>query len=379
MGQAQSADGDVEGSARERFLENPTLEECSHAPLLDGSCPFLEQSLIVVETICYYLPPSSLSSLSQTCSLMNNMVGEFLRHSCSPDIIRSCEERFLVRTNRLTTLYERQLIASMASQLESEENMTRQDMMSLMKAIEYYSKYLVRISVADQRVDFPHRSNPDYVEVVVDQQLDRTVLQVKNLREFFPLFISHTWSRVRPGLYELAARIKMGPSGQPCKASHVTRFSVRWGEGEERVVEVDSNWWDMVSMNYTTMREEVVGQTAGGLAGHITGRVAGQMVGGLGGQIAGGVAGGLAGEKVGVKATKAAGRLRQKMKTMWKTAGVKLEWEEYDGEMTGWVRVEISDFLTEREGDISFTISDLHTLGYQAPFLLDFLELRKLR
>ena len=159
----------------------------------------------------------------------------------------------------------------------------------------------------------------------------------------------------------------------------MTRFSVRWGEGEERVVEVDSNWWDMVSMNYTTMREEVVGQTAGGLAGHITGRVAGQMVGGLGGQIAGGVAGGLAGEKVGVKATKAAGRLRQKMKTMWKTAGVKLEWEEYDGEMTGWVRVEISDFLTEREGDISFTISDLHTLGYQAPFLLDFLELRKLR
>ena len=163
MGQAQSADGDVEGSARERFLENPTLEERSHAPLLDGSCPFLEQSLIVVETICYYLPPSSLSSLSQTCSLMNNMVGEFLRHSCSPDIIRSCEERFLVRTNRLTTLYERQLIASMASQLESEENMTRQDMMSLMKAIEHYSKYLVRISVADQRVDFPHRSNPDYV------------------------------------------------------------------------------------------------------------------------------------------------------------------------------------------------------------------------
>jgi len=316
--------------------------------------------------------------------MMNSMVGEFLRHSCSPDIIRGCEERFLARTNRLTTLHERQLIASMASQLEMEEDMTRQDMMRMMKTIEHYSKYLVRISVADLRVDFPHRGNPDHVEVMEDQQLGRTVLQVKNLRELLPLYISHTWSRVRPGLYGVAARIKMGPTGQPCKPGHVTRFSVRWGEGEElslvqRVVEVDSNWWDMVSMNYTTMREEVVGQTAGGLAGHITGRVAGQMVGGLGGQIAGGVAGGLAGERVGVEATKAAGRLRQKIKTMWKTAGMKVEWEEYEGEMTGWVRVEISDFHTEREADISFTINDLHTLGYQADLLLDFLELRKLR
>ena len=57
---------------------------------------------------------------------------------------------------------------------------------------------------------------------------------------------------------------------------------------------------------------------------------------------------------------------------------MRVEWEEENGEMTGWVRVEMNEVVVKREGDISFLMKDVEPLGEGADLVFDFLELRKL-
>ena len=120
-----------------------------------------------------------------------------------------------------------------------------------------------------------------------------------------------------------------------------------------------------------------MGRAAGHLAGRVAGAVAGRMVGGKGVQLAGQVAGGMAGKMVGGKAGQMAGKIKGKFKEH-KEEGLRVEWEEVNGELTGWVRVEMPEVVVEREGDISFELKDVECLWSKADLMFDFIELRKL-
>ena len=381
MGQSHSADEDPEGSARERFLENPTGKQHHTAPLLDGSCPFLELPISAMETICSLLPFSSLSSLSQTCSIMNSVVEEFLRHSCISRQLFDCQARFIAGSAGLMTPFEQQLSASIQAQLAAEGDLTRQDMFTLIHNMEYYKKQMIRVSLLDHRVHFPHRDNPDHVETFLEVQLSRNVVWVMDLREFFPLELKYSWQGIHPGVFQVAIRMKIGTSMGPHRDSYMTKFTLRWpGEEEEevRVVVADRKWWDIVTQTYATQMEMEAGRAAGHVAGRVAGAVAGRMVGGIGAQMAGQVAGGMAGRVVGGKAVEVAGRMKVKFQQN-KEDGLKVEWEEENGEMTGWARVEMSEVVVKGDGEISFLMKDDEPLGRAADLIFDFLELRKLR
>ena len=170
MGQSHSADEDPEGSARERFLENPTGKQNHTAPLLDGSCPFLELPISAMETICSILPFSSLSTLSQTCSTMNSVVEEFLRHSCSSRQLFDGQARFVAGSAGLMTPFEQQLSASIQAQLAAEGDLTRQDMFNVQSHPQHG---VLQAYGYIQRVEFSHRDNSDLVEIVLDEKLSR--------------------------------------------------------------------------------------------------------------------------------------------------------------------------------------------------------------
>ena len=83
-------------------------------------------------------------------------------------------------------------------------------------------------------------------------------------------------------------------------------------------------------------------------------------------------------ESHGGKAVLVAGRIKVKFQQN-KEDGLKVEWEEANGEMTGWARVEMSEVVVKGEGEISFLMKDDEPLGRAADLTFDFLELRKLR
>ena len=111
MGQDQSVVAEQEGSARERFLENPNRIDHYIAPLLDASCPLLTQPQPVLELIFSYLSLESLADLSMTCSQLDILVGEFMRHTCTTGILFSSRERFLSLNNNLLTQPEKRIVA----------------------------------------------------------------------------------------------------------------------------------------------------------------------------------------------------------------------------------------------------------------------------
>ena len=365
-----------EGSVRERFLESLTRKKYHAAPSLDGSCSFIDLPISVIGTILSFLPFSSLSTLSKTCSIMNKMVRQFLKNSCSSGSLFDCKARLVAGNAGLLTPFDQQLAASMHSQLAEEVGITWQDLFSLIDNMEYFNNRMDRVSLLDQRVDFPHRDNPIYVEIVLDEQLSRHVVWVKNLRQFFPLQISYTWEGVHPGVFRVAIRIKVGATCRPHPESYMTKFTLRWprkGNAEERVCVVGREWWDMVSQIYQT--EVQVGKTAGAVAGQVAGLLVGRAVGGLGARLAGQVAGSMAGRVVGKRAGQAAGRVKGKF---LKQDGLRVEWEEVSGDLTGWIRVEMDDVVVERNGDISFMMKDVRSLGWGPDLMFDYLELKKL-
>ena len=148
------------------------------------------------------------------------------------------------------TPFEQQLSASIQAQLAAEGDLTRQDMFTLIHNMEYYKKQMDRVSLVDQIVHFPHRDNPDHVEIVMDEQLSRNVVWVVDLREFFPLELKYSWQRIHPGVFQVAIRMKIGTSMGPHRDSYMTKFTLRWAgeeEEEEMVVVADSKWWAMVT------------------------------------------------------------------------------------------------------------------------------------
>ena len=78
---------------------------------------------------------------------------------------------------------------------------------------------------------------------------------------------------------------------------------------------------------------------------------------------------------VGKKAGQVAGRVKGKF---LKQDGLRVEWEEDGGDLTGWIRVEMDDVVVERNGDISFMMKDVRSLGWGPDLMFDYLELKKL-
>jgi len=309
---------EAEGSARERFLENPSMKEYYIAPLLDNSCPILEQPPTVMETICSFLSLKDLSRLSQTCQLFSSLVGEFLRHECCSSKLSASLVSFRTRNTGLLSQFEQQLMNSLDSQLAADGDITRQAMYKLLANMEHYNKQVDRVSVVQETVGFPHRGNRTYVAVERDDKLGREVVRV---REVCWLQVGYTWEGIRPGVFQVAVRIKIGDNFRwPHRAQEMTHWTVRWpgeGVGGEKVVMVNKEWWTMIKNKQTPGRE--VGQ------------------------------------------------------------GLRVEWEEVKGEHTGWVRVILPVVLVETEGSISFELKDVECPWWKADLLFDFIELKKLR
>jgi len=386
MGQSQSApcSFESEGSARERFLENPTRVEHYVAPLLDNnSCPIIDQPITVLETICSFLTLQELSLVAMTCSMFNDMVGEFLRHECCSSKLSTSLGRFLTSNAGLLTLFEQQLAGRLQEQLEEERDISRQDMIKLMVNIVHYKKEVNRVSVVQDRVGFPHRDNPTYVVVEMNDLLGREVVRV---REVCWLQVNNTWEGVRPGVFKVSILIKIGDNFRwPHTDQQMTHWTVRWpaeGVAGEKVVTVSKEWWTMISKKQTPGREVAVGHVAGQIAGRVAGSVAGRMVGGITGQVVGGLAGQRAGGAVGQSAGRVAGQVARHVKQKMVNDvedGLRVEWEEVQGELTGWVRVEMPEMVVEKEGDISFELKDVECPWWKADLLFDFIELRRLK
>ena len=324
MGQSQSAScsPEAEGSARERFLENPTRVDHYVAPLLDTtSCPIMEQPLTVLETLCSFLTLQDLSVVGMTCTKFNDMVGEFLRHECRSSKLSASLGRFLAASSGLLTLFEQQMAGNLQEQLgEEETDMTRQEMMKLMANIVHYKKEVYRVSVAHDTVGFPHRDNPNYVTVEMDDHLGRDVVRV---REVCWLQVNNTWERVTSGVYNVSIIMKIGDNFRwPHTDQQMTHWTVRWpaeGVVGEKVVMVSKEWWNMLSRKQTPGREVSVGHVAGQIAGRVAGSVAGRMVGGITGQVVGGLAGQRAGGAVGQRAGLRAGQVVRHVKQQMET------------------------------------------------------------
>ena len=305
-----------EGSARERFLENPKHKDYYIAPLLDNSCPIILQPLTVLETIFSSLSLKDVSSFSQTCKLFSSLVGEFLRHECCSSKLLASLNSFVSKNAGLLTLFEQQLTSSLQAQLAASTESNRQVMYKLLLNMEHYNRTVDRVSVVQEKVGFPHRNNPSYVVVERDDTLGREVVRVKQVCW---LQVNHTWEGVRPGEYKVAIRIKIGENFRwPHRPEEMTQWTVKWpgeGVGGERVVLVSKDWWNCIRNRQTPSLE--VGQ------------------------------------------------------------GLSAEWESVKGNLTGWVRVEMPKVVVEKEGQVSFELKDVQCPWWKGDILFDFIELRK--
>ena len=118
--------------------------------------------------------------------------------------------------------YVLQMAGNMQVRFSEEEGLTRED-----------NNWMNRVSLSDQKVEFSHRENPLYVQIILDEQLSRQVLLVKNLRNFFPLVITHTWEGVQPGVFQVAIRMKIGVIYGRHPVNYMTEFMLRWPGGKK--------------------------------------------------------------------------------------------------------------------------------------------------
>eukprot|EP00092_Neocalanus_flemingeri_P031509 GFUD01034219.1.p1 GENE.GFUD01034219.1~~GFUD01034219.1.p1 ORF type:complete len:331 (+),score=110.68 GFUD01034219.1:362-1354(+) len=301
----------VESPARQMFLE----KKYYMAPLLDNSCPILEQPSTVVEAICSFLSLKDLSSLSQTCKLFSSMVGEFLRHSSSK--LSSSLDSFVTKNAALLTQFEKQLTDNLQSQLDLsiniDKDLSRQAMYKMMVNMEHYIKQVDRVSVLQATVATCTARIKERVAVGRDDKLGRDVVRV----EVNQLQVGHTWREVRPGLYRVSVRMKIGYNFKlawPRRGEDMTHWTVRQ-PGGDMVVIVSREWWNMIKNKKKPGRE--LGQ------------------------------------------------------------GLGVEWEEVKGEQTGWLRVDLPEVVVEKVGNVSFELKDKEYSWCEKELFFDFIEIRK--
>jgi len=290
-----------------------------NAPLLDkNSCPISDQPFSILEQILSTLSLEDLASLSLTCKLFNNTVGEFLRHECRSRKLQDSLQKFVNTNSCLLTHKEKQLVGTLQVHLSNDSCLTRQGMYMLLHNMNHYKKTVYRVSVVEEKVGFPHRGNDSYVVTMWDANLRREVVWVKSVCW---LQVNYTYENVVPGVYAVAMVIKIGERFTwPHRAGEMTEWIVRWPEkkvGGERHIMVSRDWWRCLEKGQTPSTEI--------------------------------------------------------------SQGLRVEWEEVKNwRKTGYIKVEMPEIIVEEKGNIEFDFKDVQCPWWKSDLLIDFIELRKL-
>ena len=83
----------------------------------NDSCSFLDIPSIIFERICGFLNLNELPRLSQSCKVLDRLVGEYLRHKCCSSCIVGSYREFVRKYRNLATLKERRIMQDIDSQL----------------------------------------------------------------------------------------------------------------------------------------------------------------------------------------------------------------------------------------------------------------------
>ena len=255
MGQRNSRSLD-EGSERERCLTGRdtrprTSPNYYIAPLNDDSCPLLDMSPDIVERICRLLNLSDISSLSQSCSSLNNSVGEFLRHECSANALMSSYRDFLGKFENLSTLKERRVMADIKLPVSVEEEVSRMTLYRMLANRRMVEGLVSRVSLCDPEVCVPHRGTR-YIHITSDEDLGRNILEVSSVCW---LQISHTFKSVDPGTYSVSLLLKLETNFRmPHTGDDYTEWTVNYpGDvgGQQVNVKVFKDWWQRIRRGET--------------------------------------------------------------------------------------------------------------------------------
>ena len=183
------------------------------APLLDDStCPVLGVSANIFEIIFRNLSLLDLSRLSQCSKSFNDQVGEFLRHEClshkiGPDQIKE----FLKNNGRLLTSVESELFnkSEVVSYLNQDEGLSHRKLLYKLLYLdqrEQLNLNVKRVSIADDKVFFPHRGDEQYVPIRYCDPLDRNIVMVESVCW---LEFRYTFKDVAPGKYSISFRMRI--------------------------------------------------------------------------------------------------------------------------------------------------------------------------
>jgi len=280
-----------------------------------------------------------LASLSLTCKLFSDTVGEFLRHECCSSKLFDIINKYVTQNSGLLTQFEKFETDSMLSEMwwctdstqervKDNSCLSRRGMYKMLSKIKHYKKAPDRISVADDRVGFPHRGNNSYVVTEVDDNLGREVVRVKSVCW---LQVNYTWEDVKPGVYKVAMIIKIGRRFTwPHRSTDMTEWRVTYpgfgvdgigglGGECEKLVRVNRDWWNC--LDSLQMPTKKVGQ------------------------------------------------------------GLSVEWEkigDYGFDKNSWIRVEMPQVHVVTEGSVSFELKDVQCPWWKSDVIIDFIELRSL-
>jgi len=249
-----------EGSERERCLtENRKTPKTNikyyNAPLNDDSCPFLDIPPYIIERMCGFLNLNELSNLSQSCKVLDRLVGEYLRHECCSTSVIGSYREFVRKHGNLISLRERRVLEDINSQsglgessVEDEESISRVTRYKMLENSWMLSNVERRVSLCHHSVHVPHRGT-GYITTPSDADLDRNVLHVDDVCW---LQFSHKFKDVEPGTYSLGVLIKIGENFRmPLRARDFTEWTVDYpGDSKQQkvTVKVSKEWWQKLSI-----------------------------------------------------------------------------------------------------------------------------------
>ena len=316
-----------DGSDRERVTSSMSSmaprKPCYYiAPLLDEStCPILDIPINSLENIFSQISLKDLSRFSQTCKYFNVAVGEFLRHQCCAAESLLKEQDFVTRLGQLATRSELIMLEEIQksfSQDEGEEScLSRAARYKLLHHNQMFEQMNHnRISVCDERVNFPHRGTNHYIVVEEDTILKR---QIATVRHVCWLEINHTFP-VTPGMYSVTLRVRVnhGHFRWPHASRDATNFSITYPSPSGRdscSVRIYKDWWKTLHEPWTPPVRNV--------------------------------------------------------------KGISVTWEEVRGDKTGWVSVTMDPVTVTEEGRLVFQMKDVECPHWKSGLSFDFLQLTK--
>jgi len=314
-----------DGSRKERGPGKEDVPSYYCAPLLTDTCPLLSLPPTSLELILYFLPLRDVSHFARSCSHLDSVVGEFLRHQCETQHLSQALRDFLKGKFGLLTQTEKEV----GERLEMQED-SRQRLYRLLHHRNIYQTVGDRVTCCDPRVDIPHRDNRRYMDVKQMGKLGRKVVEVVTVCW---LSVTHTWDQVQPGNYQVSLRLMINDNFTwPHTEAQMSRWSVKFpsltGE-EETQLRVGRQWWRMLQQ-LRSPSASVSGQARGNQCNSV-------------------------------------GR------------GLVADWEmDHCGHTTGWIHVILPVFTVEKQGSVTFQFQDIECPWWKGGVAFDFIELRRI-